>query len=106
MARLYANENFPLQVVEALRRLGQDVLTVREAGQDDQRIEDAAVLAFAVAAERALLTINRRNFVRLHRQRPEHRGVIACTENPGVEGQVQRIHKAVSQHPTLDGLLI
>jgi len=33
MARLYANENFPLQVVEELRRAGHDVLTTREAGK-------------------------------------------------------------------------
>ena len=32
MARLYANENFPYQVVIALRALGHDVLTVQEAG--------------------------------------------------------------------------
>ena len=28
MARLYANENFPLPVVGELRRLGHDVLTI------------------------------------------------------------------------------
>ncbi len=28
MARLYANENFPLPVVEELRRLGHDAVTV------------------------------------------------------------------------------
>jgi hypothetical protein len=32
MARLYSNENFPLPVVEKLRALGHDVLTVQEAG--------------------------------------------------------------------------
>lgn len=32
MARLYSNENFPLQVVEELRRLGHDVLTIQETG--------------------------------------------------------------------------
>ena len=32
MARLYANENFPLPVVEELRRLGHEVLTTYEAG--------------------------------------------------------------------------
>ena len=29
MARLYANENFPLPVVNELRRLGHDVLTTQ-----------------------------------------------------------------------------
>jgi len=30
MAKFYANENFPLPVVEELRRLGHDVLTTYE----------------------------------------------------------------------------
>ena len=33
MASLYANENFPLRVVKALRRLGHGVLTTREAAR-------------------------------------------------------------------------
>ena len=33
MARLYANENSPLPVVEGLRHLGRDVPTMQEAGQ-------------------------------------------------------------------------
>jgi predicted nuclease of predicted toxin-antitoxin system len=53
-ARLYANENFPRRVIELLRQLGYDVLTVREAGLDNQRINDEAVLAFAIAERRAL----------------------------------------------------
>lgn len=52
MALLYANENFPLQVVEALRQLGHDVLTVREAGLDNQRVSNADVLAYATANTR------------------------------------------------------
>jgi len=40
MARLYANENFPLPVVEELRRLGHDVLTMREAGQASESMPD------------------------------------------------------------------
>jgi hypothetical protein len=31
MARLYANENFPHPVVDVLRRLGHDVVTIQEA---------------------------------------------------------------------------
>ena len=30
MARLYSNENFPLPVVERLRALGHEVLTIQE----------------------------------------------------------------------------
>ena len=67
MARLYSNENFPLPVVEELRRLGHDVLTIQEAGKANQECPDEAVLASASADDRALLTINRKHFIRLHR---------------------------------------
>ena len=41
MASLYSNENFPLPVVEKLRELGHNVLTVQEAGKSDQALPDA-----------------------------------------------------------------
>ena len=73
MARLYANENFPLPVVEALRALGHDVLTVQESGEAEKALPDEEVLAFAVAQARAVLTLNRKHFVRLHeRPHPLH----------------------------------
>jgi uncharacterized protein YukJ len=40
MARLYSNENFPLPVVEKLRELGHDVLTIQESGKADQALPD------------------------------------------------------------------
>jgi hypothetical protein len=60
VAAFYADENFPLPTVEALRRFGHDVLTTHEAGQANQRIRDDAVLAFATESGRAVLTLNRR----------------------------------------------
>jgi len=44
MARLYADENFPLPVVEALRALGHDVLTIYEDGKGNQGYPDELVL--------------------------------------------------------------
>ena len=38
MARFFADEQFPLPVVELLRNLGHDVLTVQEAGNANQQI--------------------------------------------------------------------
>ncbi len=40
MARLYADEQFPLSVSELLRTMGHDVLTVQEAGNDNLGIPD------------------------------------------------------------------
>jgi hypothetical protein len=54
--RFYADENFPLPVVEELRRLGHDVLTMYEDGRANQSIPDEEVLALATGKQRALLT--------------------------------------------------
>ncbi len=62
MARLYSNENFPLPVVDRLRALGHDVLTIQATGKADQALPDDKVLEFATAENRALLTLNRRHF--------------------------------------------
>jgi hypothetical protein len=69
---LYADENFPLRVVEELRRLGHDVLTAFEDGRANQSILDSDLLARATAIDRALLTLNRIDFKRLHRPRRNH----------------------------------
>jgi hypothetical protein len=73
MARLYADENFPLPVVEALRRLGHDILTIYEDGKANQRYRDEAVFHDATSYRRTILTINRMHFRRLHRRFPMHR---------------------------------
>jgi hypothetical protein len=78
MARLYSNENFPAEVVNALRAPGHDVLTAAEAGNANLSIPDEQVIAYAVEAERALLTLNRWDFVRLHQRVASHAGIIAC----------------------------
>src|SRR4051794_29506535 len=79
LARIYANENFPRQVVEALRTLGHDVLTTADAGKAGQAIPDEEVLQFATLELRILVTLNRRDFIRLHRERSDHSGIIVCT---------------------------
>lgn len=106
MARLYSNENFPLPVVEGLRRLGHDVLTIQEAGQANQSLSDEAVLAFAYAEGRMLLTLNRKHFVRLHREQREHCGIVACTVDPDFAGLAQRIHEAIEAHAQISRPLI
>jgi hypothetical protein len=94
MARLYANENFPLEVVIRLRGLGHDVLTTHEAGKSNQGIEDDAVLRFAISTERSVITLNRRDFIRLHQTVPSHSGIIVCTENrdyPDFAGKIDQL---------------
>ncbi|MCC7220865.1 MAG: DUF5615 family PIN-like protein [Candidatus Contendobacter sp.] len=91
MARLYADENFPLPVVDELRRLGHDAQTMQESGKARQAISDAVVLALASADQRAVLTLNRKHFIQLHRLTPEHAGIVVCTFDPDFIGQAQSI---------------
>lgn len=106
MARLYADENFPLPVVEELRRLGHDVLTMYETGQAGQAMPDETVLAYACADRRAVLTLNRKHFIRLHAAQPEHAGIIARTFDPDFIGQAERIHAAIGSRIKLSDQLI
>jgi len=106
MARLYANENFPFPVVAALRHLGHDVLTVWDAGKAGQAVSDEEVLAFARVEHRAVVTLNRRHFVRLHAASPDHAGIIACTFDPDFPAQTERIHRVIESEGPLAGRLI
>lgn len=103
---LYADENFPLRVVEELRRLGVDVLTAFEDGRANQSLTDQVILMRATELGRAIVTLNRRDFKRLHLQVPEHAGIIICTEDPDRLTQAHRIFKAIASAEKLRGQLI
>ena len=105
MASFYADEQFPFQVTELLRNLGHDVLTVQEAGNANQRIPDD-LLAFAVGQERSILTVNRIDFIRLHRRDDSHFGIVVCTNNRNWEQFAARIDEAVRAEESLRGKLI
>ena len=96
MARLYANENVPLPVVNELRRLGHDVLTTQDAGRAGKAVPDEEVLEFAVSQTRAVITLNRKHFVQLHRRESDHSGIVVCTYDRDFIAQAQRIHDATS----------
>ena len=87
MVRLYVNEQFPRIATEYLRSLGHDVLTVQEAGNAGK--SDPEVLAFAIADNRAILTQNRRDFVRLHRENSEHPGMLICSDQEYLDSSVR-----------------
>ncbi len=63
MARLYADEQFPRKVVELLRDLGHNIITVQEAG--NASLLDDNLLELAINKNRAVLTLDRRDFKRL-----------------------------------------
>jgi predicted nuclease of predicted toxin-antitoxin system len=106
MAHLYADEQFPYAVVEYLRDLEHDVLTVQEAGQANLKIPDDEVLAFASSNQRVVLTLNRKDFKRLHRWQPSHAGIIICTDDVDRTRLAERIHSAILAAEPLVGKLI
>jgi predicted nuclease of predicted toxin-antitoxin system len=103
MANLLADENFAFSVVEELRLLGHDVMTVHEAGQ--RGTTDAEVLNWATSAGRAVLTFNRRDFVRLHSRMSSHAGIVVCTDDEA-RRLADRIHQAIVTLATLNNQLV
>lgn len=106
MARFYANENFPLPVVQELRLFGHDVLTSADSGKTGQSIPDEDVLSFATTQGRAVLTLNRKHFVRMHRLKSEHSGIVVCTVDLDFVGQARRIDEGVKALKSLAGELV
>jgi hypothetical protein len=106
MARFYSNENFPWPAIEELRRLGHDVLTIQETGKAGQSTPDHQVLDFSIAEERILLTLNRKHFIQLHRQRPDHTGIIVCSFDPDFVALARRVHAAVTEQPGFSNQLV
>ena len=92
--KFYIDENFPLDVVEELRSLGHDCLTALEDECANQKIPDEKVLQRAIELGRAVLTINRIDFKRLHNENSAHAGIVICTFDADFIGQAQRIDVA------------
>jgi uncharacterized protein with PIN domain len=106
VARFYADEQFPYLTSYHLRTLGHDVLTVQEAGNANQSIPDESVLEFATQEGRAILTLNRRDFIRLHNQNSEHSGIVVCTDDRDKIRLAERINLFILAEESLEGKLI
>lgn len=106
MARLYTDEQFPRSVSELLRNMGHDVLTVQEAGNANLGIPDEDVLAFAIEDNRAVVTLDRQDFIRLHYDSCEHCGIIVCTNDTDRLRMANRLNEALLSQEPLAGKLI
>ena len=82
------------------------MLTMRETGRAGQSLPDEAVLQLAAAEGRAVLTLNRRHFIRLHNIKMGHAGIIVCTFDPDFAALARRIHTAIGSTEQLSGQLI
>jgi predicted nuclease of predicted toxin-antitoxin system len=106
MARLYADEQFPFPVVEFLRLLGHDVLTVQAAGKAGQKIPDPEVLAFATEENRVVITLNKSDFIKLYQTCAHHAGIIVCSDDRNWEALANRIDRAINAEEILVDRLI
>ena len=104
--RFYADENFAVAVAVELRNLGHDVLTAFEDGKANQKISDDKVLERAVELSRAVLTVNRKDFKKLHETGNRHAGIFICTFDADFIGQAHRINDACQNLSETDGQLI
>jgi predicted nuclease of predicted toxin-antitoxin system len=106
MIKLYADENFEFPVVKRLREKGYDVLTTRDAGNDNQRIPDEDVLDFAISQNRAVITLNYNHFKNLHKQVKTHCGIIICSRNDDWDIFADRIDISLRDEESIEGKLI
>ncbi|PSB04034.1 DUF5615 family PIN-like protein [Merismopedia glauca] len=106
MIKLYSNENFPLDLVLLLREWGYDILTSYEAEQANLGIPDEDVLAFATEHGRVTITLNRDDFLKLHRNGAVHQGIIICKDDRDYRGQAEILHSFLQGQITLINRLI
>ena len=106
MANLYSNENFPLPVSVILRGLGHDVATIQERGRANESASDPEVLRLARAEGRAVLTLNRKDFYRLHDDDPNHSGIVVCVADLDFPRLARMIHERLRAEGDLTGRII
>ncbi|MEO1792150.1 MAG: DUF5615 family PIN-like protein [Cyanobacteria bacterium J06629_19] len=106
MTDFYSDENFPIDAVRVLRQFGHDVLTSYEAGQANQGIPDDDVLAYAVRYARTVITLNRKDFIQIHRSGVEHNGIVICKDDRDYQGQMRSLHQHLSSLNDLNNRLL
>lgn len=103
MAKFYSNENFPIPAVLALRALGHDVVTIQERGRANESTSDPDVLRAATSEGRVVLTLNRKDFYRLHEQGRAHAGIVVCVADLDFSRLAQGIHDLIQAEGEMEG---
>jgi predicted nuclease of predicted toxin-antitoxin system len=102
----YSNENFALDMVKMLRKLGHTVITSYDAGQANQSIPDYEVLNYATINNLAVITFNRDDFIELHNNNTQHSGIIICKTDRDYQGQIDFLHEYLQNQNSLINRLI
>ena len=78
---LIADENFSRKTVNVLQNIGHDLITLDSLGLAQIGLPDEKVLTKATELNRCVLTFNRLDFIKLHKENDQHAGIIVCTYN-------------------------
>lgn len=104
--KFYADENVPLAISKALKRIGIDVLTARDAqllGYSDRE-----QLSFAVKENRAIITHDSDFLALIRNEKTHYQGVLFFTRQvkigEGIE-EIERIYLTYSAEE-LQGLIL
>lgn len=106
MHKLLADEDFPFPSVKQLRNLGVDIITLQNLGLVGIGLQDASVLELSIKLKRAILTCNRRDFIKLHKQSSEHFGIIVCTRNPDHKTLAESIYSVLESESIIENSLL
>lgn len=93
---LLADENFPAPAVYHLRQLGYDISTLLQLGKAGLAIPDDEILLLATSLGRCLLTLNRKDFIKLHNQSNRHAGILICTFDADFAALANRIDNCLT----------
>lgn len=101
--KFLADENIDLPAVNALKRLGVDIVSISNVNM--KGYEDEEILNYAKGNERAVITQDS-DFLRLDSKGAEHAGIIFLTEPLDTSGLIREIQKIVMLFDNLENTLI
>ena len=107
MHLILQDEDVPSMAVEELRRLGHDVISLNDLALNNIGLPDDEVLEVAIALGRAVVTHNKKHYIRLHRiTEGRHTGLIVCSRFDDPLLLAEKIHRQISKYDSLETMLI
>ncbi|HXY36097.1 MAG TPA: DUF5615 family PIN-like protein [Planctomycetaceae bacterium] len=103
--RLLADVHFDVDAVKRLRAIGYRVEEARvfKGRKHRNRMSDKKLLEYALERRMPILTDNRADFYRLHREMPWHEGIVACPRYNDPVEKANRIHKLLRRRKHKNG---